>query len=126
MENQMSAKMKTQPAAVRKPAPGLYWVAIRGPAVPSWPLPVSVAAMRQATVHVGRNGEQTLWLFPSADGEPLELPGVRSNYDVLIGYRTRERQCEAVALFLSASIEIAETEARRAMREEVILRPRKR
>jgi hypothetical protein len=41
----------------------LYWVAIRGPAVPSWWLPVSVTVMRRATVRVGKNGEETLWLF---------------------------------------------------------------
>jgi hypothetical protein len=100
-----------------------YWVAIRGSAVPSWPAPVALAEMRRATVRVGGRGEQTLWLIPGAGVEAIELSTVQSNYEALIGYRTRERQQEAVTTFLTGSIDRVRAEAERALREEVVLRP---
>jgi hypothetical protein len=102
---------------------GLYWVAIRGAAVPSWLLPVSAARMRGATVNVGESpGEPTLWMIPGLGEDVEELPGLRSNFGVLVGYRTAERQREAVATFLNAPIDIAYAELRRAAREEVVIR----
>ena len=55
----------------------LDWIAIRGPAVPSWPLPMPASVMRKAMVCVGERGEQTLWLIPgsgAAEGMTPELP----------------------------------------------------
>jgi hypothetical protein len=104
----------------------LYWLAIRDKAVPHWPLPASVAQMQRATVQVGENGEDTIWLIPPADGGSIpELPsnlGLQSNYSALIGYRTRERQLNAVSIFLTAPIEVARAEAQRALAEETVIR----
>jgi hypothetical protein len=104
----------------------LYWIAIHGPAVPSWPLPTPAAMMRKATVWVGERGEQTLWLFPgsctAAEGMTPELPELQSNYDVLIGYRTRKQQIAAVSLLLTAPIEMARAEVRRAAAAGSVIR----
>jgi hypothetical protein len=104
----------------------LYWLAIRDTAVPHWPFPATVAQMQRATVQVGENGEETVWLIPPASGETIpKLPsnlGLQSNYSALIGYRTREQQLAAVDLFLTAPIEVARAEAQRALAEETVIR----
>jgi hypothetical protein len=103
-----------------------HWLAIRDKAVPHWPFPASVAQMQKATVQVGENGAETIWLVPPAgEGGIPKLPsnlGLQSNYSALIGYRTRERQLAAVSIFLTAPIEVARAEAQRALAEEVVIR----
>jgi hypothetical protein len=39
------------------PAKKFLWVAVRGSAVPHWPMPATMAEMRNSAVYVG--GEQT-------------------------------------------------------------------
>jgi len=84
----------------------LYWVAVRGAAVPSWPLPVDEARMRDTVVVVGRGpSEQTLWLFRPIDGsyDTDDTFGIGpSNYEFLIGYQTLAAQQAALARLLYA------------------------
>ena len=81
--------------------------------------------MRRSIVQVGRNpSKQTIWSIASAragdtEAEPL---GLKSNYDLLIGYRTAQEQEAAVARFLTGTDADIRMEFRRAQREEVIIR----
>jgi hypothetical protein len=92
-----------------------YWLAICGAAVPSWPLPVDEATMRGSTVVVGSAGEGTIWLIGGS------LPGVGSNYDMLIGYRSLAEQQAAADLLLRGALAAARAEIHRALRDEIVI-----
>jgi len=95
----------------------LYWVAIRGAAVPSYALPVDEPTMRRAIVMVGSfPAEETVWLF----GPPDTDLG-RSNYDMLIGYRSPAAQQAGIAVLLYGTYAKAKAEVRRALREETVI-----
>jgi hypothetical protein len=96
-----------------------YWVAIRGPAVPSWPHPVDEPTMRRAIVWVGSHGEETMWLFVP-EGESTADLGP-SNYELLIGYRTPAAQHAGIDLLLRGSHAEMITEAKRAVKEETVI-----
>jgi hypothetical protein len=102
------------------PPDGLYWVAVRGPAMPAWPHPTTETVMRRAIVRVGTHvGQETIWYF----GEGAIGGAVRSNYEYLIGYRTIEQQQAAQTILLNGTIDQARAEVRRAaMREDVVIR----
>ena len=103
----------------------LYWVASRGTALPHYPIPYSASVMRRSIVHVGRNSsEQTIWLIASArtGDTAAEALGLKSNYDLLIGYRTAQEQEAAVSRFLTGTDADIRMELRRAQREAVIIR----
>jgi hypothetical protein len=71
--------------------------------------------MRKATVHVGElPGEQTFWSF----GADIAL---KSNYDVVVGYKTAEEQAAAVQTFLTAPFDIAKACLRRAVKQEAVI-----
>jgi hypothetical protein len=96
----------------------LYWIAVRGPAVPHWPIPVPISVAREATVQVSKASMPTLWGFGG-----VEIPG-GSNYKALIGFETVEEQQKAVATLLYAPLKHARAEHRRYLRQQpVILGP---
>ena len=109
----------------RQDDPHLYWVASRGAALPHYPIPYPASVMRRSIVHVGRNSsEQTIWLIASArtGDTAAEVFGLKSNYDLLIGYRTAQEQEAAVSRFLTGTDADIRMELRRAQREAVIIR----
>jgi hypothetical protein len=102
------------------PSKKLYWIAIRGSAVPHWPIPVTADQMRDSAVHVGElPGEATVWSI----GDSGRLPGLTGNYDVLIGYNTAAAQQGAVRKLLHAPIKEARAEYRRALVQEAVIWP---
>src|SRR5215813_11348309 len=99
-----------QGAAMNAPSKK-HWIAIRGSAVVHWPIPATADQMRNSAVHVGElPGEPTIWSI----GDPEPLPGLTSNYDVLIGYETAAAQCAAVRKLLDAPLKEARAEYHRA------------
>jgi hypothetical protein len=94
---------------------GLYWVALRGPAILCWPTAITIDAMRRSAVIVGESGEPTVWAIdaPERAGE--------SNYDVLIGYKTPEEQEAAVETFLRAPLKEARAAYLLAVQKEVVI-----
>ena len=100
--------------------PELYWVAIRGAAVPSWPYPVKEDVMRRAVVIVGRSpGETTSWLLP---GTHATVSSERqSNYDYLIGYHSLADQKAGITKLLHGTLAEARAEVVRATRQGTII-----
>ena len=88
-------------------APNLYWVAIKGAAVPHCSLPMSETDMKEAKVRVGESpDEPTMWGIKGWRNLP-DTPIMHSNYDALIGYKTQEEQLTAVGKFLHESGSVA-------------------
>ncbi|MGA8758492.1 MAG: hypothetical protein WB611_19635 [Stellaceae bacterium] len=65
-----------------------------------------------------------IWLIASArtGDTAAEVFGLKSNYDLLIGYRTAQEQEAAVSRFLTGTDADIRMELRRAQREAVIIR----
>ena len=99
-----------------------FWLAIRGAAVPCLDSAMTFEQARAMVVHVGTTpSEQTFWVV---SGETPDM-GLRSNYDVLIGFETRQAMLRAQATILTAPIEVAHAEVRRLLAAEnvAIVRP---
>ena len=74
--------------------------------------------MRNSAVHVWElPGEQTVWSI----GDPEPLPGLTSNYEVLIGYKTAAAQRAAVRKLLHSPIQKARAEYLRALLQETVI-----
>jgi hypothetical protein len=100
--------------------PELYWVAIRGAAVPSWPYSVREEVMRRAVVIVGRSlGETTSWLLPGT--RATVTSEMQSNYDYLIGYHSLADQKDGITKLLHGTLAEARAEVTRGTRRGTII-----
>jgi hypothetical protein len=100
---------------VSTPSKKFFWIAVRDSAVPHWPIPATVAEMRNSAIHIENN--QTVWSI----GDPEPLPGLANNYDVLIGFKTAAAQQAAVRKLLRGPIEEARAEYQRTLQQETVI-----
>ena len=67
-------------APMNTPSKKLYWIAVRGGAVPHWPIPATVDQMRNAAVHVGERSSKkpSFGAAPRNETSALRWPATRS------------------------------------------------